>query len=112
MVADGGLDVLINTEARLAELLAAAQADAQATRVAAQRAVQTEEAGYAAELAAGLAELEARSAEQREAERARLVGAADVAVRRYQEVSRDRGEELASLVVQRVLAAWKPEAPA
>jgi hypothetical protein len=111
MAADGGLDVLISTEARLAEQLAAAHADAEAARAEAQLAVANAESGYAAELEAGLAELAARSAAQCKAESARLASAADVAVRRYGEVARDRGEEFAALVVRRVLAAWEPGAP-
>lgn len=110
MTADGGLDVLITTEARLAEQLAAVQAEALATLEAARLAVEAEESGYAAELAAATAALEARSADQCQAEIARLKAAADIAVRRYEGLLRERGDGLAALVVQRVLAAWNAEA--
>jgi hypothetical protein len=111
MVADGGLDVLISTEARLAEQLAAAEAEASALREAARQAVEAEESGYAAELVAATEALAARNAEQCQAEIGRFQVAADLAVRRYEELWRQRGEEFASLVVRRVLAAWSPEAP-
>ncbi|MFI5209494.1 MAG: hypothetical protein ACHQ2E_03525 [Gemmatimonadales bacterium] len=110
MTAEGGLDVLITTEARLAEQLAAAEAEARAIREAARVAIEAEESGYAVELAAATVELAARSAEQCRTEIARLEAAAEVAVRRYQELSRQRGEELAARVVRRVLAEWSPGA--
>lgn len=110
MAADVGLDLLISTEARLAEQLAAAEAEALATRAAARAAIEAEESGYAAELAAATVELAARNAEQTQAEIARLGAAADIAVHRYQELSRQRGEELAAQVVRRVLAEWSPGA--
>ncbi len=110
MAADGGLDVLITTEARLAEQLAAAEAEALSTRAAARAAIEAEESGYAAELAAATVALEARSAEQCQAEIARLKSVADVTVGRYLDLSRQRGEELAFRVVHRVLAEWSPEA--
>jgi hypothetical protein len=110
MAAGGGLDVLITTEARLAEQLAAVEAEALATRAAARAAVDAEEAGYAEELAAAAAELGIRSAEKCQAEIARIKAAAEIAVRRYQDLSRERGEELAARVVRRVLAEWSPGA--
>jgi hypothetical protein len=111
MTADGGLDVLISTEARLAEQLAAAEAAAAALRDAARMAVEAEESGYTAELVAATEALAASNAAQCQAEIGRFQAAADLAVRRYQELWRQRGEELAALVVRRVLAAWSPEAP-
>jgi hypothetical protein len=111
MAADGGLDVLISTEARLAEQLAAAEAEAAALRQAARKAVEAEESGYAAELAAATEALAARNAEQCQDEIGKFQAAADLAVHRYEELWRQRGEELAALAVRRVLAAWSPEAP-
>jgi hypothetical protein len=111
MAADGGLDVLISTEARLAEQLAAAEAEAAALREAARKEVEAEESGYAAELAAATEALAARNAEQCQAEIRRFQAAADLAVRRYGELWRQRGEDLAALVARRVLAAWSPGAP-
>jgi hypothetical protein len=111
MVAVGGLDLLISTEARLAEQLAAAEADAQAIRQAAREAVAAEETGYAAELAAATEALAARTAEQRQAEIARFQAAADLDVRRYEALWRQRGEELAVLVTRRVLAELNAGAP-
>ena len=80
-------------------------------REAARLAVEAEQSGYAAELAAATAALEARSAEQCQAEIRRLQAAADIAVHRYQGLWRERGEALAALMVQHVLAAWNAEAP-
>ena len=111
MAVDGGLDILISTEARLAEQLAAAQAEARATHEAARLAVQAEESGYAAELATATATLAARSREQSQEEIARIKAAADSAVRRFEGLSGERGEALALLVVNRLLATWSGEAP-
>jgi hypothetical protein len=110
MVDAGGLDLLISTEARLASQLAAAQAEALAVRQSAQAAVEAEEAGYAAELAAGAAALATRIEQQCEAEIARIQAEADAVVRRFEGLSAQRNEQLAALVVRRVLAMWNPEA--
>jgi len=76
----------------------------------ARAAVEAEEAGYATELAAATVELARRIAQQTQAEISRLQTGADNAVRHYQELSRQRGEELTSRVVRRVLAEWSPGA--
>lgn len=107
----GGLDILVTTEVRLAEQLAAAEAEARATGEAARLAIETEALGYAAELAVATEALAARSRERCQAEIAQIEAAADTVVRRFQGLPRERGEALASFVVDRVLAAWTGEAP-
>lgn len=108
----GGLDILITTEVRLAEQLAAAQADALATREAARLAVEAAASGYAAELTAATQALAARSRERCQAEIAQIEAAADAVVQRFQGLARERSAALTSFVVDRVLRAWTGEAPA
>jgi hypothetical protein len=108
----GGLDVLISTEARLASQMAGAQAEALAVRQTAEAAVAAEESRFAAELAAGAGALADRIEAECQAEIARIQAEAGAAVRRFEGLPDQRREQLAALVVRRVLAVWNPEAEA
>jgi hypothetical protein len=110
MAEDRGLDALIEAEARLANQLAAAEAEARASLAAARLAVEAMESRYAAEMASAAAALAAHTIERRDVEIARIRTAADVEVRRYQAVSGEREEILAAEVVRRVLDTWSTEA--
>ena len=109
MAENGGLDLLIETEAKLAERLATAQAEAEATVEAARRAVGEAEAHYQAELEAASNELIARLSARRKGEIARLWAEAEAAASRFESLSSDRIESLAREVVGRVVDAWRPE---
>ncbi len=70
--ADGSLSRLLEMEARLAERLAAAMAEAAGVRVAAVEAARTAEGAYESELAAAIAALDADHARQRAARLAEI----------------------------------------
>jgi hypothetical protein len=112
MAENGGLDLLIETEAKLAERLAAAQAEAEATLEAARLAVGEAEAQYQAELEAASRELIARLSARRKGEVARMWAEAEAAAGRFESLTPERTESLAREVVRRVLETWRPEVPA
>jgi vacuolar-type H+-ATPase subunit H len=109
---EGGLDLLIETEAKLAERLAAAQAEADSALEAARRAAGEAEAHYQAELEAASQELTARLAARRQREIGRIRAEADAAAHRFETLGSERIETLAREVVRRVLDAWRAEEPA
>jgi len=112
MAENGGLDLLIETEAKLAERLATAEAEAEATLAAARRAVGEAEAQYQAELDAASRELIARLSARREGEVARIWAEAEAAASRFESLTPERIESLALEVVRRVLESWRPEVSA
>ena len=111
MAGDGGLDLLIETESRLAERLAAAQAEGAAVLEQARRDARGAEARYQVELETGREVLAARVAEERDSEITRLLDEASDLARRFRTLGQDRVESLAQEVVRRVLDVWRSETP-
>ena len=98
MSENGGLDLLIETETRLAERLATAQQEA--------------EARFQGDLERAARELAATLATQREREVARITAEADVSARRFEALGPGRLDALAQDVARRVLEAWRTEGAA
>jgi hypothetical protein len=109
--ADGSLSRLLETEARLAERLSAAEAEAALVRAAAVEAAHTAEGAYESELGAAIAELDANHARLRaarlaeiDAERARRADA-------LQALPASLIARLADEVVERLLLEATRDAP-
>ena len=109
MTEDGGLELLIETEARLAERLAAAEAEAHATLEEARRKVQQAEARYQAEFQAAGAGLTSRLAAEQAKEIVRLGNEAEQDARHFESLTPERIESLARRAADRVLDAWRGE---
>jgi restriction endonuclease Mrr len=103
----GGIDQLIATEVKLAELLAAARLRALAVQAQAAQEIAAQNAGYEAELAASRDAQAAAGRQVTQAEVARVTQLGDEAVRRIESLSPTRHEALVALVVQRVLGSWR-----
>jgi hypothetical protein len=100
----GGLGRLIETEARLAEALAAAEAEAGRLLQAAREGAAAEEARGRQALEDDSAALSRRVAAERDAELSRVAAQGDQRSRRLRELPVSVVEELAIEVVGRVLA--------
>jgi hypothetical protein len=103
-VAEGGLVRLIETEARLAEAIAAAEREAAALLEAAKTAAAAGEAGSRARLEGDVAALVQRVAAERDAEVVRVVAEADARCRQLRELPAEAIGELAAWVETRLLA--------
>ena len=112
MSENGGLDLLIETETRLAERLATAQQEAEAGLDAARQAGREAEARFQGDLERAALELAATLATQREREVARITAEADVSARRFEALGPGRLDALAQDVARRVLEAWRTEGAA
>ena len=112
MSENGSLDLLLETEKRLAERLADAQRKAEATLAAARQAQQDAETHFHGNLGRAMRELAAMLAAQCESEVARLKAEAEAAARRFEELSQQRIDSLAHDVARRVLDGWRAEGAA
>jgi hypothetical protein len=101
---EGGLGRLIETETRLAEAIAAAEAEAAARLREARAAAEASAAGWRTTLDAEVAELTSRVAAARDAEIGVILRAADERCRGLRELPAGTIAELAGWVEQRVLA--------
>lgn len=105
---EGGLGRLIETEARIAAALAAAETEAAELLQAARVAAEAEEHRFGELLEGATASLAARVSAERDAEIARVAAAAEERCRRLQELPEDLVEELVAWVTQRLLADTVP----
>jgi succinate dehydrogenase/fumarate reductase flavoprotein subunit len=103
-VAEGGLGRLIETEARLAQALAATEAEAAALLDAAKAAAEAEAARFEEILDRETAEVAAEIAAGRNAEIRRVTATAEERCRRLEELPATVVEELAAWVTDRLLA--------
>jgi len=103
--AAGGLSLLIQTEARIAERLAAADAECRAMLARAEASALAAGAHYDEQLSNSLRALEARIAAERDQEIAEIRAAAARRIGRYAEVRREKIEMLSAAVAQKVLDA-------
>ncbi len=103
-VAEGGLDRLIETEARLAQALAAAEAEAAALLDAAKAAAEAEAARFQEILDGETAAVTAQIAAERDAEIRRVTATAEERCRRLEELPAAVVEELAAWLTDRLLA--------
>ena len=101
--AEGGLGRLIETEARLAQALAAAKAEAAALLETAKAAAEAEEARFQEGLEGETAALAAVVGAERDTEIARVAAAAEEQCRRLQELPEAVVEELAAHLIERIL---------
>ena len=99
---DDGLARLVETETRIAETLAAARAEADAIVRAARDEAADEERRFEEDLARELAELAERMAARREADLARISGAAAARARRLRELPDTLVDQLAGWVLEQV----------
>ena len=104
----GGLERLIDTEARLAEALAAAEAEAASLLTDARRAVAEEEARCQQAFEGDAAALADRVATERDGEMARVAGDGSQRARRLRAVPASVVEDLAHDVARLVLADLNP----
>jgi hypothetical protein len=102
-VAEGGLSRLIETEARLAQALAAAEAEAAALVEAAKAAAKAEEARFQDVIEGETAALAAVVATERDAEIRRVTATAEDRCRRLEELPAAVVEELAAWLTDRLL---------
>jgi hypothetical protein len=104
----GGLGRLIETESRIAESLAAAEAEAGRLLHAAREAADTEEADFEASVEAAAAVLADRLAAERDAEVRRVVAEGAERARRFRQLPDSIIEELAAGVARRILVGEGP----
>ncbi|HEY7028182.1 MAG TPA: hypothetical protein VH438_11275 [Gemmatimonadales bacterium] len=109
MTENGGLDLLMETEIKLAERWAEAQRKAEATVAAAQRARQEAETRFQENLDRAAQELATALAAQCESEVGRLKAEAEAGTRRLEGLSQARLDALAQEVARRVLDTWRAE---
>jgi hypothetical protein len=107
--ARGGLGLVIEAEARIAERIAAARTQAARILEAAEESARASAQRYAAELADAMAALEARVAAERDQQIAAIRAAADRRIARFQALTPERIEALAEAAVARVLDGSEPE---
>jgi vacuolar-type H+-ATPase subunit H len=112
MSENGGLDLLIETETRLAERLATAQQEADSALDAARQAGREAEARFQDDLERAARDLATTLASQRESEVARITAEADVSAHRFESLGPGRLDALAQDVARRVLDAWRIEGAA
>jgi ElaB/YqjD/DUF883 family membrane-anchored ribosome-binding protein len=101
--AEGGLGRLIETEARIAEALAAVQAEAATLLEAASRQADDEEHRLGERLEAEIASIAARIAAERDDEIRRVTAAAEARSQRLREMPASVVDELAAWLMARVM---------
>ena len=109
MTENGSLDLLLETETRLAARLADAQRKAEARLAAARQAQLDAEAHFHGNLGRAMRELATALAAQSESEVNQLKAEAEVAARRFEGLSQQRIDALAHGVARRVLDGWRAE---
>ena len=101
-VAEGGLTRLIETEARLAQDIAAVEREAATILAEARSAAEQARAGSEASLEGAIAELARRVSTERDAENTRIRSEADARCRRLRELPAGTVDRLAAWVESRV----------
>jgi hypothetical protein len=105
---EGGLSRLLETEARIAASLAAAEAEAAKILEAAKAATEADARDMEERLEGEMASLAARVTAERDAEITRVAAGADEGSRRLQELPDNVVEELAGWVTEQLLADARP----